>query len=78
MKLRPLGKETQGGGSPTLFDADETMNGKEIYVIQGWRITDLEVLAQLDIPGHETVVAVPKKLMRYLPEDNPYGPADGR
>ncbi len=54
------------------------MNGKEIYVIQGWRITDLEVLAQLDIPGHETVVAVPKKLMRYLPEDNPYGPADGR
>ena len=33
--LRFLGKETQGGGSHTLFDADETMNGKEIYVIQG-------------------------------------------
>jgi hypothetical protein len=27
--LRFLGKDTQGGGSPTLFDADQTMNGKE-------------------------------------------------
>lgn len=78
MQLRFLGKETQGGGSPTLYDTDETMNGKEIYVIQGWRITDPEVLAQLDIPGHETVVAVPKKLMRHLPEENPNGPTDGR
>jgi hypothetical protein len=75
--LRFLGKETQGGGSPTLFDADETMNGKEIYVIQGWKITDPEVLAQLNIPDHETVIAVPKKLMRYLPEEDPYGLAGG-
>jgi len=75
MNLRFLGKETQGGGSPTLFEADETMNGKDIYVIQGWRITDPAVLAQLDIPSHEAVVAVPKRLMRYLPKEDPYGPA---
>lgn len=77
MDLRFLGKETQGGGSPTLFDTDEIMNGKEIYVIQGWRITDPEVLAHLDIPDHETLVAVPKKLMRHLPEEYPYGLASG-
>lgn len=77
MDLRFFGKDTQGGGSPTLFDTDEIMNGKEIYIIQGWRITDPEVLATLDIPDHETVVAVPKKLMRHLPEVDPYGLASG-
>jgi len=77
MDLRLLGKETQGGGSPTLFDTSETMNGKEVYVIQGWKITDPATLAQLDMPAHETVIAVPKKLMRYLPKDNLHGPADG-
>jgi hypothetical protein len=77
MDLRFLGKDTQGGGSPTLFDTRETMNGKEVYVIQGWRITDPETLAQLDIPDHETVIAVPKNLMRFLPEDDSHAPADG-
>jgi hypothetical protein len=77
MDLRFLGKDTQGGGSPTLFDTGETMNGKEVYIIQGWKITDPGTLAQLDIPDHEAVIAVPKNLMRYLPEDNPYGAASG-
>lgn len=74
-RLRFLGKETQGGGSPTLFDTDETMYGKQVYVIQGWRITDPAVLAQLDVPDHETVIAVPKKLMTHLPEDGAHGVA---
>jgi len=77
MKLRFLGKDTQGGGSPTLFDADETMHDKAIYVIQGWRITDPGVLAQMDIPDHETAIAVPKKLMRYLPKEDLHEPAGG-
>ena len=77
MDLRFLGKDTQGGGSPTLFDTSETMNGKEVYVIQGWKITDHATLAQLEIPDHETVIAVPKTLMRYLPKDNLHAPADG-
>ncbi|MFC4586964.1 hypothetical protein [Sphaerisporangium corydalis] len=77
MRLRFLGKETQGGGSPTLFDTDEIVNGKEVYVIQGWRITDPETLAQLDIPDHETVIAVPKALMSHLPEETPHGATEG-
>jgi hypothetical protein len=72
-RLRFLGKETQGGGSPTLFDTDETMYGKEVYVLQGWKITDPAVLAELGVPGHEAVIAVPKKLMMHLPEDDTYG-----
>lgn len=76
MKLRFLGKETDGGQSPTLYDTDEQMNGKDVYVIQGWRITDPDTLAQLDLPAHETVVAVPKKLMDHLPKGT-HGPADG-
>jgi len=77
MDLRFLGKDTQGGGSPTLFDTSEIMNGKEIYVIQGWKITDPATLAQLNIPDHETVIAVPKHLMRFLPKDDPHAPANG-
>jgi len=77
MDLKFLGKETQGGGSPTLFDTAETMHGKEVYVIQGWKITDPGTLAQLDIPDHEAVIAVPKKLMQHLPKGDPYAPADG-
>ncbi len=63
MQLRFLGKETEGGNSPTLYDTDEDM-----YVIQGWEIADADVLAQLALPENETAVMVPKVLMRHLPE----------
>lgn len=97
MRLTLLGKETQGGGSPTLYATD-----RDTYVVQGWRVpgqrssveiptrlleyveadttlaavlhttghgtyvvsgaavTDTEVLAQMDIPGHETCVEIGK------------------
>lgn len=97
MRLTFLGKETQGGGSPTLFATD-----RDTYVVQGWKVaghnqsieipqrllahlephtylgarlddtgrgtftlsgtpvTDAEALSQMDIPGHETCVEVPK------------------
>lgn len=97
MQLTFLGKETQGGGSPTLFATD-----RSTYVVQGWRVdgrpgsveipqrllgyleprtclgarlddtghgrfivsgtpvTELEALAQMDMPVHETCVEVDK------------------
>jgi hypothetical protein len=97
MQLTVLGKETQGGGSPTLFATDA-----DTYVVQGWKVTgqvtsveiparllnyllqgtrmgvdlqdtgkgtfivsgapvtDAQALSQMDIPGHETAVEVPK------------------
>jgi len=69
-KLRFLGKVTDGGNSPTLFDTDEIMFGREVFVIQGWKITDSGALATLNLPDHETAIAVPKELMRYLPKEN--------
>jgi hypothetical protein len=70
MQLRFLGKETEGGNSPTLYDTDEDM-----YLIQGWTVDDEETLAQLRLPEGETAVIVPKALMRHLPKEG-HGAAD--
>lgn len=70
MQLRFLGKETEAGNSPTLYDTDEDM-----YVIQGWTIDDGQTLGQLRLPAGETAVKVPKALMRHLPKED-HGAAD--
>ena len=63
MALRFLGKETQSGNSPTLWDTDAGQ-----YVVQGFEL-DPDTLAQVgDVPPGEIVIRVPKELMRYLPE----------
>jgi hypothetical protein len=75
MELHFLGKVTDGGNSPTLYDTSEVMHGRQIYVMQGWKITDPQTLAALHLPEDEAVIAVPKELMRYLPGEN-HGAAD--
>lgn len=50
MRLTFLGKDTQGGGSPTLFATD-----RDTYVVQGWKI-----------PEQPASVEVPAKLLRHL------------
>jgi hypothetical protein len=50
MRLTFLGKETQGGGSPTLFVSD-----RQTYVVQGWRV-----------PGDDGSVEIPQRLLGYL------------
>jgi hypothetical protein len=50
VQLTFLGKSTQGGGSPTLFATD-----RDTYVVQGWRV-----------PGCETSVEIPTRLLEYL------------
>jgi hypothetical protein len=63
MRLTFLGRETQTGNSPTLWDTDEGQ-----YVIQGFTL-DADALAQVGtIPDGELVIRVPKKLMRHLKE----------
>ena len=60
MGLEFLGKETQGGNSPTLWEAEDD------YVIQGFTL-DAETLGQVGaVPDGEAVIRVPKKLMRHL------------
>jgi hypothetical protein len=65
MGLQFLGKdpESEHGGSPTIWDDGDT------YVIQGWRIDDATALAEIgDVPGHETVVRIPKRMMQFFAE----------
>lgn len=69
MKLTFLGKNTTSDHSPTLYATD-----RGTYVVQGWKITDGEALAQMgDVPADETAVEVPKALMEHLAKDTPNG-----
>ena len=65
MALRYLGKDPDSdqGQSPTVWEDGDT------YVVQGWRITDAATLAEVgEVPAHETVVRIPKRLMPVFPE----------
>ena len=48
---------------PFVLTADGT------YLIKGPEVTDAEALGQMDIPDHETVVEVPRRLMNSLAKD---------
>lgn len=61
MQLRYLGKESQPNNSPTLFETD-----RDSFVVQGWIITDPEVLGRFTVAADETMVEVPPKLMVHL------------
>ncbi|MER5972134.1 hypothetical protein ABT112_20755 [Streptomyces sp. NPDC002055] len=66
MALRMLGKdpESKDGASPTVYLDDETDN----YLVQGWKVLDAERLRQMDIPGHETVVEIPRRMVQFFLE----------
>jgi hypothetical protein len=59
--------------SPTLFATDRT--DRATYVVQGWRVTDLQALADIgNVPDHETLVEVPEEILtfyarRYLEQE---------
>jgi hypothetical protein len=57
MRLTFLGKETQGGGSPTLWGTD-----RSTYVVQGWKVD-----------GHRGSVEIPQRLLAYLEKDTYLG-----
>ena len=72
MTLRFLGKdpESPNNGSPTLY---ETEAG---FLVQGWVVTDPEVLARLGpLPDGEAVVEIPRRMLQFFPEVND-GPGD--
>ena len=56
MQLTFLGSTSNNGGSPTLFGTD-----RDTYLIQGWKVLDADMLAQLNLPEHETVIEVPRE-----------------
>jgi hypothetical protein len=66
MTLQFLGKDPDSpvNDSPTVY-YDQT---DDSYVLQGYKITDLAVLAQMNIPEHETVIRFPRRMMQFFPE----------
>jgi hypothetical protein len=64
MEIRFLGKETDHGDSPTLYATDQGS-----YLVQGWKVTDPEVLAKLDVSVGDTVVEIYARLMTHLAKD---------
>lgn len=61
VRLRFLGKDSRPENSPTLYATD-----RGTYIVQGWVVTDSEILAKLDVSEDETVVEVPPGLLPYL------------
>lgn len=64
MRLRFLGKDSTPTNSPTLYATD-----CDSYVVQGWIVTDPDILARLDVADDETVVEVPPGLLTFLAVD---------
>ena len=62
MQLKHLGTNSDRGGCPAVYETDQGT-----LVVQGWKVADAETLAQLDIPDHETVIEIPRALLRFLP-----------
>ncbi len=60
MKLTFIRKtaQSQVNNCPSLYRTD-----RGTFVVQGWRVSDPEALAQLDIPPHETAVEVPEDVL---------------
>jgi hypothetical protein len=61
LALKFLGGDTGDGGSPRLYQEGDD------FLVQGYIVTETELLAELDIPDGETVVRVPRSLWKYLP-----------
>ncbi|MFJ6569850.1 hypothetical protein ACIQNU_20755 [Streptomyces sp. NPDC091292] len=66
MSLIKLGKdpESPSGGSPTVYLDDE----KDSYLVQGLKVEDAERLGQMDIPDHESVVEIPRRMVQFFLE----------
>ncbi len=64
MELRFLGRETTGGQSPTLYATDQNS-----YIVQGWVVTDADILATFTLAEDETLVEVYSRLMTHLTKD---------
>ncbi|MDQ2789629.1 MAG: hypothetical protein DLM60_13815 [Pseudonocardiales bacterium] len=64
MHLTFLGKDSVPDQSPTLYATDQ-----DSYVVQGWIVTDPQILATITVSDDETVVEVPATLMAHLAKD---------
>ena len=66
MKLSLVAKDPDSipEGSPTLYRTD-----RGSWVVQGWVVTDPEVLNAMSIPEGETCVEIPDRLIPFFQPD---------
>ncbi|MFD3942996.1 hypothetical protein [Streptomyces sp. NPDC058579] len=66
MALRMLGKdpESKDGASPTIYLDDET----DTYLVQGYKVSDGERRSLMDIPDHEDVIELPRRMVQFFLE----------
>ncbi|OLT25121.1 hypothetical protein BJF83_23470 [Nocardiopsis sp. CNR-923] len=69
MKIAFVGGSTGQGGSPRLYQDEESGD----FIVQGYVVSDPDDLKQMEIPSGETVVRVPSSLFSYLPKDGVNG-----
>ncbi|MFF2808646.1 hypothetical protein ACFVT2_16015 [Streptomyces sp. NPDC058000] len=74
MALLKLGKdpESPSGGSPTIYLDDE----KDTYLVQGLKVREPERLSEMEIPSHETVVEIPRRMVQFFLEVKDGGGSD--
>lgn len=61
MRVRFLGTDSHGGGSPTLYETD-----RGTIVVRGYAITDARALADLgEVPAGEVDIEIPRELLRF-------------
>jgi len=67
MRLTFIGKDPESNptGSPTVYRTD-----RGTWVVQGWAITDSEALAQMSIPGGETAVEIPDRMLQFFRQED--------
>jgi hypothetical protein len=67
MHLTFIGKDPDSNptGSPTVYRTD-----RGSWVVQGWVITDPEALAQMNIPGGETAVEIPDRMIQFFGQED--------
>ena len=64
MRLTFLGTDSEGGKCSTLYRTD-----RGTIVVQGYKVTDTEALGDVrDLAENETLVEVPRELLRYADE----------
>jgi hypothetical protein len=69
MKIKFLGGSTGQGGSPRLYQDEESGD----FIVQGYVVDEPADLDQMKVPAGETVVRVPASLFDYLPKDGARG-----
>jgi hypothetical protein len=73
MRIRFLGTDSGLGQSPTMFATD-----RGTLAVQGYVITDPQALADIGlIPEGETVVEIPRELLRFADNPMSYDPRRG-